>query len=63
MYEIHKAKMKKKKKQFKLTQPYLNLLEKPRIFFRFSGKYMILCIWQVFLSKEKEKKLRCTNPA
>ena len=29
---------------FRVTWPYLNLLEKPRIFFRFSGKNTILCI-------------------
>ena len=30
---------------FSVTQPYLNLLVKPRILFRFSGKkYIILCI-------------------
>ena len=27
-----------------MTRPYLNLLMKPRIFFRFSGKNIILCI-------------------
>ena len=29
---------------FRETRPYLNLLVKPRIFFRFSGKNIILCI-------------------
>ena len=33
-----------KKAVFRLTQPYLNLLMKPRIFFKFSGKNIILCI-------------------
>ena len=34
----------KKVPKFCVTQPYLNLLVKPRIFFRFSGKNIILCI-------------------
>ena len=29
---------------FRVTRPYLNLQVKPGIFFRFSGKYIILCI-------------------
>ena len=29
---------------FRVTRPYLNLLVKPIIFFRFSGKNIILCI-------------------
>ena len=29
---------------FRVTGPYLNLLVKPRIVFRFSGKTIILCI-------------------
>ena len=29
---------------FRVTGPYLNLLMKPRLFFRFSGKNIILCI-------------------
>ena len=29
---------------FRVTRPYLNLLVKPRIFFKFSGKNIILCI-------------------
>ena len=29
---------------FRVTQPYLNLLVKPRIVFMFSGKNIILCI-------------------
>ena len=29
---------------FRVTGPYLNILVKPRIFFRFSGKSTILCI-------------------
>ena len=29
---------------FRVARPYLNLLVKPRIFFRFSGKKIILCI-------------------
>ena len=28
----------------RITRPYLNLLVKPRIFFRTSGKYIIVCI-------------------
>ena len=34
----------KKIPAFRVTRPYLNLLVKPRIFFRFSGKNMILSI-------------------
>ena len=33
-----------KKYVFRVTQPYINLLLKHRIFFRFSGKNIILCI-------------------
>ena len=29
---------------FRVTRPYLNILVKPRIFFRFSGKNIISCI-------------------
>ena len=29
---------------FMVTRPYLDLLVKPRIFFRFSGKNIVLCI-------------------
>ena len=29
---------------FRVTRPYLNLLIKPRFFFRFSGKNIISCI-------------------
>ena len=34
----------KKTPVFRVTQPYLNLLVKPRNFFRFSGKNIIVCI-------------------
>ena len=34
----------KKLPVFRVTQPYLNLRVKLRNFFRFSGKYIILCI-------------------
>ena len=33
-----------KKKKYLWSGTYLNLLVKPRIFFRFSGKNIILCI-------------------
>ena len=54
---------------FRVTQPYLNLLVKPRIFFRFSGKNIILCILKgemsfkmhkiVFFSRKKKLKTIC----
>ena len=44
-----------------LTQPYLNLLVKPRIFFKFSGKNIILCILSKSIKKIQNKKL-CAYP-
>ena len=43
-YEKIWVRSNKKKSVFRVTRPYLNLLVKSRIFFRFSGKYIILCI-------------------
>ena len=39
-----KLRPKFKKNVFMVTRPYLNLLVRPRTFFRFSQKYIILCI-------------------
>ena len=39
-----KVRPNKKKTVFRVTQPILNLLVKPRIFFMFSGKNITLCI-------------------
>ena len=60
-------KQNKKIPVFRVTRPYLNLLVKPRIFFRFSGKNRILCILKgkmpfkmlkiVFYSRKKDKKM------
>ena len=51
---------------FRVTQPYLNLLVKPRNVFRFSGKNIILCIFKskmpfkmhkiIFFSRKKKDK-------
>ena len=41
---ICRDKAKKKVPVFRVTRPYQNLLVKPRIVFRFSEKYIILCI-------------------
>ena len=58
---------------FRVTRPYLNLLVKPGIFFRFSGKYIILCILKgempfkihkimgVFQKKITKEKYVCIN--
>ena len=43
-FQSHTLMPNKKIPLFRVTQPYLNLLVKFRIFFRFSGKNMILCI-------------------
>ena len=54
---------------FRVTTPYLNILVKPRIIFRFSGKYIILCILKgempfkmhkiIFFSRKKIIKKIC----
>ena len=61
----------KKNPVFRVTRPYLNLLVKPRMFFRFSGKNMMLCILKgempskmnkiIFFSRKKKyfKKYVC----
>ena len=41
---------------FWVTQPYLNLLTKPRFFFRFSGKCIILCILKGTYVENSSKK-------
>ena len=56
----------KKNPVFRVTQPYLNLLVKPRIFFMFSGKNIILSILKgempfkmhkiIFFPEKKNKK-------
>ena len=48
---------KKKIPVFRVTGPYLNLLVKPRIFFRFSGKNIILCILKGKIAFSKIIKL------
>ena len=58
---------------FRVARPYLNLLVKPRIFFRFSGKkYIILCILKgempikmrkfTFFPEKRELKKVCVQP-
>ena len=52
---------------FRVTQPYSNFLVKPRIFFRFSGKNIILCILKgempyimhLYFSRKKTIKKMC----
>ena len=57
---------------FRVTQPYINLLVKPRIFFRFSGKKNNFIHFErqnlfkihkiVFFFPEKKKKNMCSYP-
>ena len=54
---------------FRVTQPYINLLAKPRTFFMFSRKNIILCILKgeitfkmhklYFLPEKENKKYVC----
>ena len=42
---------------FRVTRPYLNLLMKPWIFFRFSGENIILCILKGEMPFKMHKKV------
>ena len=51
--QISKAKI-KKKTVFRVTWPYLNLLVKPRIFFRFSEKDIIFKMHKIIYFFQKK---------
>ena len=51
----YKIRPNKKMPVLRVTRPYLNLLVKPRSFFRFSGKNRIY----IFFKKKKIKKIVC----
>ena len=44
---------------FRVTRPYLNLLMKPRIFSRFSGKKKIIYLYCIVFQKKNEKSYVC----
>ena len=46
---------------FRVTRPFLNVLVKPRIFFRFSGKNRILCIMKGLYFFQKKKIVTKNN--
>ena len=53
-----------RKTVFRVTPPYLNLMVKPGVFFRFSGKNIILCILKgemnyIFFQKKIVFKKMC----